>query len=118
MSVPFREWDRGTKIVFVILVIGMMLTLASCGGGVATETHIQIEKVPVRAKCPDAGTYNGLVAARPKPLREQPMPATPDERVAKTVAQLGRYEASGGWADRVSAALDRCQEGEDLTAKP
>lgn len=53
-------------------------------------------------------TYAEIVAKRPKPLRDQPMPATAQERTAKTAAQLGRYEAKGGWADDVQAIVDRC----------
>lgn len=109
---------RIEKIVFVALVLGMMATLSSCGAGTAIETRVQIEKVPVRAPCPDKATYDGLKASRPKPLRSQPMPPTADERVAKQAAQLGRYEAAGGWGDQAEAALDRCQRGEDLTPSP
>jgi len=105
--------------VKVIVLLALAGLLAGCGGpGVATETHIQIEKVPVRARCPDKATYDSIKATRPRPLAEQPMPATADERVAKTSAQLGRYEAPGGWGDRAVAALDRCAVGEDLTAVP
>ena len=110
--------NRQEKIVFAILVIGMMATLSSCGAATAVETRVQIERVPVRAPCPDKATYDGLVADQPVPLRNTPMPATADERVAKQSAQLGRYEARGGWADRTRAALDRCQAGEDLTKVP
>lgn len=102
-----------------IVILGAALLLAGCGRtGVATETKFQIERVPVRAPCPDRKTYEALKAGRPKPLRSQPMPATADERVAKQAAQLGRYEAAGGWGDQAEAALDRCQGGEDLTAAP
>jgi len=105
--------------VRTIVVLALAGLLAGCGGsGVATETHIQIEKVPVRARCPDKATYDSIKAGRPRPLRELPMPATADERVAKTAAQLGRYEAAGGWSDQVVAVLDRCSIGEDLTAAP
>lgn len=101
-----------------IAILAAALALAGCGAGTAVETRVQIERVPVRARCPDAATYAGLVAAQPRPLRDQPMPATADERVAKQAAQLGKYEAKGAWADRARAALDRCQEGPDLTATP
>ncbi len=95
------------------------LPLAACGShGTAIETRIQIEKVPVRAPCPDADTYKGLVADQPVKLVNKPRPATAQERTAQTAAQLGKYEAKGGWADRARAALDRCQAGGDLTAKP
>jgi hypothetical protein len=97
-----------------IAILTAALSLAACGkAGVATETRIQIEKVPVPAKCPDAKTYAAIVAKRPVRLSDQPMPATAQERTAKTAAQLGRYEARGGWADDVQAVLDRCQQGED-----
>ncbi len=101
-----------------ILILMGALALSGCGAGVATETRVQIERVPVRAPCPDKDTYLGLVQDQPRPLREQPMPADPDVRVAKQAAQLGRYEAKGAWADRARAALDRCQQGEDLTPSP
>lgn len=102
-----------------IAILGAALALAGCGAsGTAIETRIQIEKVPVRARCPDAETYNAIVKSRPTRLAEQPMPATAQERTAKTAAQLGRYEAKGGWADKAQAALDRCQQAEDLTPTP
>lgn len=94
-----------------ISVIALAGLLSACGAGTAVETRVQIERVPVPAPCPDRPTYEALKKDRPKPLRDQPMPASPEERVAKTAAQLGRYEARGGWADRVEAALDRCQQG-------
>jgi hypothetical protein len=109
---------RSERIMLAILTAGLALTLASCGAGTAGEVRVQIEKVPVRAPCPDKKTYDDLKSSRPTPLRAQPMPATPDVRVAKTAAQLGRYEAPGGWGDRAVAALDRCQQGEDLTPSP
>lgn len=108
------------KLCLVIALVVVTMFLPSCAAkpGVAVETRIQVEKVPVRARCPDKGTYDGLVADQPVPLRSQAMPATAQERVAKTTAQLGRYEAQGGWADRARAALDRCAVGEDLTPSP
>ena len=92
------------------------LALGGCATTAPVETRVQIERVPVAARCPDKTTYEGLVADQPRPLRDQPMPASADERVAKSQAQLGRYEAKGGWVDRARAALDRCSVGEDLTA--
>ena len=97
------------KIVLVAFVLAMMTTLSSCGAATATETRVQIEHVPVPAPCPDKDTYDGLVRDQPAKLASQPMPASPDVRVALTQAQLGRYEAKGGWADRARAALDRCR---------
>lgn len=102
-----------------VVILAAGLALAGCGArGTAVETRIQIERVPVRAKCPDKATYDKLVAEQPRPLAQQPMPASPQERVARTSAQLGKYEAPGGWAAKARAALDRCQQGEDLTDAP
>jgi len=58
--------------------------------------------------CPTSAEIRRLRAARPKPLRTQPMPASPAERVARTSAQLGQYEARGAWADQVEDAFARC----------
>ena len=88
-----------------------LLLLSGCGAGTATETRVKIERVPVRAPCPEPETYRALKAERPKPLRDQKMPASAEERVARTSAQLGRFEAKGAWADKVEAALDSCQQG-------
>lgn len=101
--------------IFAGIVLAVML-LGGCSttGAVPVQTVTQIERVPVRAACPDKKTYDGLVADQPVPLRSQPMPSDPDVRVARTAAQLGRYEAKGAWADRARAALDRCQQ-EGLT---
>lgn len=93
-----------------IVLLGA-LTLGGCGAPAAVETRVQIERVPVPVACPPAAERQRLAKLRPTPLRSQPMPATADERVARQAAQLGRYEAKGGWADQVDAALDRCQEG-------
>lgn len=104
-----------TLLIFALMALG----LAGCTKpGTAVETITKIERVAVRAPCPDRKTYEALKAGRPTPLRSQPMPADPDVRVARTQAQLGRYEAAGGWADKAEAALDRCQKGEDLTGEP
>lgn len=74
------------------------------------EVQTQLVQVQTRAPCPDPVEYARLKTARPAPLAATPMPASPRERVDKSVAQLGRYEAPGAWADQVAAALDRCQE--------
>lgn len=74
------------------------------------EVRTQTVEVQVRAPCPDPAERERLRAARPARLADQPMPETARERVAKTTAQLGRFEAPGGWADQVDAALDRCQQ--------
>lgn len=85
------------------------ITLAGCGGGVAVETRYKTITTTVRGPCPDEATYAGIVAARPTPLRKQARPSTPVERTARTSAQLGLFEAAGGWADKVLAILARCQ---------
>lgn len=96
-----------------ILIIAGALALAGCGktSGVAVETQFKPVYIDKVVSCPAADVYQGLKADRPKPLASQAMPATAEERTAKTAAQLGRYEAKGGWADRVEKALDRCQVG-------
>ncbi|MFD1951791.1 hypothetical protein ACFSGX_13540 [Sphingomonas arantia] len=60
-------------------------------------------------RCPTAADVRRLRAARPKPLRQQTMPTSPAERVARTAAQLGLYEARDAWADQVEEALARCE---------
>lgn len=99
-------------------ILAGALALAGCAtAGRPTEVRTVTVNVPVRAACPDKATYDRLKATRPRPLREQPMPGTAEERSAKTLAQLGRFEAEGGWADRAEAALDRCQD-EALAPRP
>lgn len=93
-----------------ILALFLILLLSACGG----KEYITVEKpVPVyvekRVECPSKEERARLKAARPTPLREQPKPSDPVERSAKANAQLGKYEAEGGYADQVDAALDRCQ---------
>jgi hypothetical protein len=92
-----------------ILVMLGALALAGCGATAATEVRVETVKVPVPAPCPARPAYEKLKKGRPVPLRNQPMPGTAEERVARQAAQLGRFEAEGGWADQVEAALDRCQ---------
>lgn len=87
----------------------LALPVAACGPRVITKTEIKTVRVPYRAPCPDPATYQEIKNGRPVPLRSQPMPPTPEERNAKAQAQLGRYEAEGGWADRAMSAMDRCQ---------
>lgn len=102
----------------MIAILAVALALAGCGGetsGVAVETQFKPVYVPTPVSCPSADVYRSLKADRPTPLARQAMPATAEERTAKTSAQLGRYEAKGGWGDRVEAALDRCQIREGLT---
>ena len=97
-------------IRMMALCVGLLL--AGCAGREKSrpvEVRTQLVEVPVPAPCPDPAERARLRAARPAPLASQPMPETARERVAKSAAQLGRYEAPGGWADQVDAALDRCQ---------
>jgi hypothetical protein len=69
-----------------------------------------ITRVEVRVECPSAEERQRLRDARPKQLRNDPMPTDPVERSGRSQAQLGKYEAPGGYADQVEAALDRCQK--------
>lgn len=91
-------------------LLAAVVVLSGCTkAAVSTETRVQVVKELVPAPCPDKDVYDRLKRKRPVPLRHQPMPDTPDARVAQQQAQLGRFEAEGGWADKVEAALDRCQ---------
>lgn len=83
--------------------------LAGCGAATITKTEIRTVRVPYRAPCPAPDVYQEIKNGKPIPLRTQPKPPTPEERNAKAQAQLGRYEAEGGWADKAMSALDRCQ---------
>lgn len=91
-------------------VLALVGLLAACGPQVVYRDRLKTVNVPVRQACPDPAVYAEIKRLRPVPLRTQPMPATPEERVGKSMAQLGRYEAEGGWSDKAMAALDRCQE--------
>ena len=96
-----------------VIMLLMAMPLAACAAKPLprpVETKTQVVEVPVRAPCPDPAERNRLRKLRPVPLAEQPMPPTARERVGKMSAQLGRYEAPGGWADQIDAALDRCQQ--------
>lgn len=92
------------------------ITLAGCGGGVAVETRYKTITTTVRGPCPDEATYARIVAQRPTPLRNQARPSTGVERNARTAAQLGLFEAAGGWADKVLSILSRCQVASESTA--
>lgn len=86
------------------------MSLAGCAtAGAPVETRYKTITTTVRGPCPDEATYRELVANRPKPLRNQPRPSSGVERNARTSAQLGLFEAAGGWADKVLAVLARCQ---------
>lgn len=86
------------------------LLLAGCAPKVITKEHQVITYVEKPIVCPSAEERERLRKLRPAPLRGQPMPPTVVERNAKSQAQLGLYEAEGGYADQVDAALNRCQK--------
>lgn len=94
----------------VILVAAAMLAGCATTKPRPVEVRSETVEVQVRAPCPDPAERERLRAGRPVRLADQPMPDSARERVAKTSAQLGRYEAPGGWADQVDAVLDRCQQ--------
>lgn len=92
------------------LILTPVLLLVACGG----NEPLIIEKpvityVEKRIQCPAPEERARLKSERPKPLRDQPMPADEAVRVALSAAQLGKFEAEGAWADQVDTALDRCQ---------
>lgn len=93
----------------IAIALVAALALSACTKTITVEKPV-ITRVEVPAPCPDAAERERLRALRPAPLRTQPMPETAVERNAKAMAQLGRYEAEGGYADQVDAALDRCQQ--------
>lgn len=100
--------------IILASVIALMLLAGCTKPGVAVETRWKTITVTKRGPCPDKATYARLKASRPTPLRNQAKPTTGTERVARTAAQLGLYEAEGKWADQVDATLTRCQvAGED-----
>lgn len=99
---------KGVMIAALALLLGGCATVAR-----PSEQTTKTLKVQVRAPCPAKAEYDKLKGSRPLPLRSQPMPATKEQRVAQTGAQLGKYEAEGGWGDQVEAALDRCQQGDE-----
>lgn len=90
-------------------LLPLVLLLGACTKTITVEKPVLVN-VPVRAVCPAEDEAKRLKSERPSPLRNSPMPSTDVERVAKTTAQLGKYEAEGGWADQVVSALNRCQE--------
>lgn len=72
------------------------------------EVVTKVVEVAVSKPCPDATERARLAALRPAPLRDEPVPATVLERVAKMAAQLLRYESKGGYSDQVDAVLAEC----------
>lgn len=94
-----------------ITLIGLAACLLSgCKTtGTASEVRYQTVTVTKRGPCPAEQVFAALTASRPTPLRNQARPTTGVERGARTSAQLALYEREGGWADKVIAALTRCQ---------
>lgn len=86
----------------------LCLLVAGCNRAEPIKTVSQIVHVPTPVACPAPDERERLRKMRPVPLRSQPMPTTTVERVSKTAAQLGEYEAPGRWGDQVEAVLDRC----------
>jgi hypothetical protein len=101
------EQVMNLRVAFALIA----LPLAGCAHAPTpiVETQYKTITVTKRGPCPSEGVYNRLKAGRPNPLRNQARPRTGVERTARTSAQLGLYERSGGWADQVVSALDRCQ---------
>lgn len=100
---------EGLEVMRTLIVLALGATLAACGGERPVVEKPVITYVEKRVECPSAAERARLQALRPDPLRNQTMPATGVERSAKAQAQLGIYEAEGGYADQVDAALNRCQ---------
>lgn len=98
----------------VLVALAALVVSACAHTAPVVETKYKTITVTKRGPCPDRATYNKLKASRPMALRNQARPRTGVERNARQSAQLGLYEREGGWADQVSATLDRCQvEGEE-----
>lgn len=110
----FREGSIWTCIaVFQLSVlmipIGMIFGCARTPPLRPVAVKTPIVEVAVPALCPASAERDRLRTLRPPRLAGTPIPETRLERVARIVAQLGFYEAPGGFADQVDAALDRCQ---------
>lgn len=92
-----------------LILAAVAASLAACTTTVTKEVPV-ITYVPTPIACPTPVERARLKALRPVPLRNSPMPPTAVERNAKAQAQLGQYEAEGGYADQVDTVLDRCQK--------
>lgn len=93
-----------------ILLLSPLLLLAACGhDAIPVQTQFQPVYVTTPAPCPERKVSDDLISTRPVPLRNSPKPPEADKRSALSQAQLGKYEALGGWADKVTDALKRCQ---------
>ena len=91
----------------------MLIPLLFLGACAAKPTPVRVEYqkvyVNVPAPCPETGVADALIASRPQPLRNTERPSDASVRSGKSQAQLGKFEAEGGWADQVIAALTRCK---------
>jgi hypothetical protein len=91
-------------------ILPIVVAISGCA---TPPVRVQTEYVPtyvnVPSNCPVKAVAEQLIASRPVPLRSQPRPSDASVRSALSQAQLGMYEAEGGWADKVLAALGSCQ---------
>lgn len=95
----------------LVVIVALAAVLSGCAAKpMAVKTEYEKVYVNVPAPCPETGVAEALLAARPQPLRETERPSDASVRSGKSQAQLGKYEAEGGWADQVVAALNRCQQ--------
>lgn len=92
---------------YLLIILVLLSACAEKAHPVTTVTQLVYVDKPVA--CPPAAERERLRKLRPDALRNQSMPPTAVERNAKAQAQLGKYEAEGGYSDQVEAALDRCQ---------
>jgi hypothetical protein len=93
----------------LILLTPLVFLTACATKAVPIRTEIQTVQVNVPAPCPEKALGDELINSRPVPLRLTKRPSDASVRSAQSQAQLGKYEAEGGWADKVVAALKRCQ---------
>lgn len=93
----------------LILLIPLVFVGGCATKAVPVKTEFQTVQVNVPAPCPEKALGSDLINSRPTPLRLSKKPSDASVRSAQSQAQLGKYEAEGGWADKVVAALKRCQ---------
>lgn len=94
------------RLIFLLPLVVM----AGCATkAVPVKTEFQPVYINTPVPCPEKGVGDDLIKTRPVPLRGQTKPSDASVRSAQSQAQLGKYEAEGGWADKVVAALTRCQ---------
>lgn len=93
----------------LLFLLPLVLVAGCATKAVPVKTEFQPVYISTPAPCPEKAVGDKLITARPTPLRNQPKPSDASVRSAQSQAQLGKYEAEGGWADQVVAALTRCQ---------